>query len=77
MDTLKHFFISAKKMTEEEASKQFPPQPDEDDYDWATVQETVIFKANEFCEGFGIVKLGAREFRIRQRGWLICYIPQK
>jgi hypothetical protein len=69
--------IHVESMSEEEASKQFPPQPDEDIYDWATVQEPITFRANEFSEGHGVAELRGRMFRIRQRGWLICYIPQQ
>jgi len=64
-------------MSEEQIEEQFPPEPDEDTYDWSTIHEPITFKANEFSEGHGIAELRGRMFRIRQRGWLVCYFLQK
>ena len=69
--------LSGESMSEEQIREQFPPEPNEDTYDWATLQVPIIFKANEFSEGAGVAELRGRMFSIRQKGWLICYIPQK
>ena len=69
--------LSGESMSEEQIREQFPHEPDEDTYDWSTVQDLITFKANKFGEGFGTVELHGRVFRIRQRGWLVCYFLQK